>query len=360
MRPATCAGVACTLCAGTRRNSGFPAADGCKILLHDWPGLRSWGFTMRTLLLLLVVSSACTTAGEPAPPARRMPSASATIGGGAPERAPSCQIRYDYPGKDLHLTCQTELVNGDPHHYVTTCPDVAIPNGHFFATTLSYAGPRTRDEVILNAAGNLTRESWTTNARWYTAGDTLTNGITTDYTYDAQGRFAGSMAVDASGAVLSESIVEQRDGDGRVIAMSSTLQPIRIRGVTYEGTAHQRLELRYGADDGRLAEIIYSFQPSGSVSYDRTIVYDDAALRRDYFTTVDIHAEVPSAGGAGHSVSYDVVDENGNVLEFMNQASEEDPASFLDMRYDADGRLVTAISTYLGDTATASYIYDCP
>jgi YD repeat-containing protein len=314
---------------------------------------------MRTLLLVVAISSACTTS-EPPPPARRMPSASATVGEGAPERAPSCQIRYDYPSRDVHLTCQTAFVDGDPHHYVTTCPDVAVPKGHFFPTTLSYAGPRTRDEVILDPAGNVTRSSWTTHDSWYTAGDTLTNGTTTDYLYDAQGRFTRSTTVDGSGALLSDSVVDQRDGDGRVLTMSSTLQPLRLLGVTYEGTAHQRLELRYGPDDGRLAEILYSYQPSGNVNYDRTILYDDAALRRDYFTTVDIHAEVPIAGGAGHAVSYDVVDENGNVLEFMNQASEADPASFLDMRYDDDGRLVTAISTYLGDSATASYIYDCP
>src|SRR5690349_9983625 len=239
MRRSTCAGVACTPCALDALNSGFPAAGGCKILLHDSPGLRSKGVTMRTLLLLVVLSSACTTAPEPAPPARRMPSASATVGGGAPERAPSCQIRYDYPSKDVHLTCQTAFVNGDPHHYVTTCPDTPVPNGHFFPTTLSYAGPRTRDEVVLDAAGNVTRTSWTTHASWYTAGDTLTNGITTDYTYDAQGRFTGGTSVDASGALLSESVVDQRDGDGRILTMSSTLQPIRLLGVTYPGTAHQ-------------------------------------------------------------------------------------------------------------------------
>jgi hypothetical protein len=314
---------------------------------------------MRTLLLVLAISSACTTAADP-PPARRMPSASATVGGGPPERTPWCQTRYDYPSKDVHVTCQTAFVNGDPHHYVTACPDVATPKGHAFPTTLSYAGPRVSEEIILDAAGNVTRESWTTHDSWYTAGEILTNGTTTDRTYDAQGRFTGSTTVDSSGALLSDSVVDQRDSDGRILTMSSTLQPITIYGVTYEGTAHQRLELRYGPDDGRLAEIIYRYQPSGNVNYDRTILYDDAALRRDYLTTVDIHGEVPGAGGAGHSISYEVVDESGHIIEFMNQASEVDPPSFLDIRYDDDGRLVTAISTYLGETATASYIYDCP
>lgn len=315
---------------------------------------------MRTLLLLLVLSSACTTADDPSPPARRMPSASATVGGGPPERSPWCQTRYDYPSKDVHLTCQTSFVNGDPHHYVTACPDVATPKGHAFPTTLSYAGPRVSEEILLDAAGNVLRESWTTHDSWYTAGETLTNGLTTSYTYDPQGRLVESKSAITSGVLVSDSIVDQRDSDGRILGISSTMQPITIYGITYEGTAHERTELRYGPDDGRLAEVISSYQPSGNVRYDRTIHYDDAALRRDYFTTVDIHGEVPGAGGAGHSISYEVVDPSGHVIEFMNQASEADPASFLDIRYDDDGRLVTAISTYLGETAIASYIYDCP
>lgn len=315
---------------------------------------------MRTLLLVLVLafSSACTTAADPSPPARRMASASATIGGGPPDRTPSCQTRYDYPSKDVHLTCQTTFVNGDPHHYVTTCPDVSIPNGHAFPTTLSYAGPRLHEEIILDAAGNVTRESWTTHDPWYTAGETLTNGLTTDYAYDPQGQLTGRTTVDSGGDLLVDAVVDQRDSEGRIISMSSTLKPITIYGITYGGTAHEHLELRYGAD-ARLTEIIYSYQPSGNVNYDRTVVYDDAASRRDYFTTVDIHGDVPVAGGAGHAVSYDAVDDNGHVIEFMNQANEADPKSFLDMRYD-DGRLVTAISTTSGGTATASYIYDCP
>jgi YD repeat-containing protein len=315
---------------------------------------------MRTLLLVLAISSACTTTGDEGPPARRMPSASATLGGGPPERAPWCQTRYDYPGHDLHLTCQTTLVNGDPHHYVTSCPDVAVPSGHAFPTTLSYAGPRVNEEIVLDAAGNVVRESWTTNASWYTAGDTLTNGLTTSYTYDPQGELTGHTSVDNNGDVQGESVVDQRDSEGRIVAMTATLQPITIHGITYQGTAHARTELRYGPVDGRLAEIIHSFQPSGNVYYDRAIVYDDAALRRDFFTTVDLHGDVPTAGGAGHAISYEVVDENGHIIEFMNQASEVDPQSFLDVRYDDDGRVVTAISTYLGQTATASYIYDCP
>src|SRR5262249_22787639 len=139
----------------------------------------------------------------------------------------------------------------------------------------------------------------------------------------------------------------------------TTGEPIEIYGVKYPGTAQRTGELTYDAD-GRLALQQYRFQPSGNLFFDRTILYDDVARRREYFTTVDTTVEIPGSPGAGHGTSYDVVDEDGRIIEFENTRSQEDPPWVLDLRYDDDGHLTTAISNFNGDTATASYVYDCP
>lgn len=308
---------------------------------------------MRPLLLVLAISSACATTPE-APPARRMPSASADFGGGVPALQPSCMTRYDSPDLDAHFSCQTAFVGGDPHHYVTTCPeDSVLFVHHGFPGPESYGRPAFRDEVVLDAAGNLSHEVTTA------MGPDATVVTVTDWLYDAQGRLSGRTISDGTGNVTFQSAVGERDALGRPLTTSATMQPIEIYGVTYPGTAHSTGELGYGEDD-RLATLQFRYQPSGTLYYDRTILYDDVARRRSYFTTVDIQPLIPTAGGAGHATSYDVVDEEGRIIEFENISNEENPESRLDLRYDDEGRLMTAISTYDGSIATASYIYDCP
>jgi YD repeat-containing protein len=317
-------------------------------------GVAGLVIMMRPLLLILAISSACATTPEVPPPARRMPSASPDLGGGLPALPTSCMTRYDSSDLKVHFTCQTALVGGDPHHYVTTCPQEFPLNArHSFPGPEFYGRPVTSNEVVLDAAGNLSHEVTTHVAPHKTVVTVM------DWYYDGQGRLSERKISDGTGKVTFDSIVGERDAEGRPLTTSNTQDPIEVYGVTYPGTAHSTGELGYG-EDGRLATVQYRYQPSGFLTYDRTIVYDDVARRRSYFTTVDIQPLVPTAGGAGHATSYDVVDEDGRIIELENIASEQDPEWRSDLRYDDGGRLMTAISTSAGSIATASYIYDCP
>jgi len=77
---------------------------------------------------------------------------------------PACMTRYDADDLDAHFSCQTVLVGGDPHHSVTTCPeDSAVFVHHSFPGPEFYMRPALGDEVVLDAAGNLSHEVTTTS-----------------------------------------------------------------------------------------------------------------------------------------------------------------------------------------------------
>jgi len=302
---------------------------------------------MRTMLACtLVTLGAC--AVDPVAPddVDPMPSARRTsdeMGDAEFASAPACMTRYRYPALGVTFDCRTALVGGDPHHFVTTCPVPLTPQTQWH--------PPDRHEVELDARGNVVHELSTFQAApngSHPVEDTVS-------VYDAAGRLQDRTGTDGAGTVYFHSTVTDRDATGQPLTVSITGLPITIYR-TYPETAQRTGTFSYDRF-GRLNKVQFVYTTIGVLYYDRTITYDDRARRRSYMTIVDMSGVSPDFPGAGFNPAYELLDNDGRVLEYGNLRDHEH--SFVDYRYDPRGRLVSEVHSGHTEALSVNYIYDC-
>jgi len=309
---------------------------------------------MRTLLSLslsIVLAGAC--AAEPIDPPTDffVPSARPTNLDGFDfaeivSATPSCMTRYDIAGLTPGVECRTALVDGDPRHYVTTCPAV-------------HANLATTHEVELDAADRLVHD-----VAIYpdVAGMASRPGsYATTYHHDAEGRLVAmeteSHRVDMPGRMVA---FGELDGDGNARVADVTSDPLVLDQI-YPSTAHSRWALTYDTHD-RLIGFQARFAPSGNLYFDETIAYDDRARRRELSFKADLSAEIPSSPpNAGPPTrQYDLFDRDGRIIERRALQASSGHNWAVRFRYDEQGRLLTTVSDSTGYHYTAREIYDCP
>jgi hypothetical protein len=305
---------------------------------------------MRTTLLpalaLLGALGACTDVVTPPQhhPASPLPSARRSqVADEGVVPPPACLTRWDFPDLGVQFDCPTTLVDGNPHHYVTTCP---VPPA--FVDRLP-----DRDEVELDDAGHIAHEiSVYTYPPESNAIGPYNDVVST---YDAAGRLADRLATDGAGKTYSHWVVTERDASGRPLTVSIHQQPLVISDVVYP--AIEISEFRYSYDPtGRLIEEQWWLTSLNQLFEDRTIAYDDVGLRRTYAYEFNSTGVIPP-GGISHGNQYDLFDDAVNLVEHGSNY----PQDVAVYRYDEQGRLVSSIdSREYFPTVTQSFIYDCP
>jgi len=302
---------------------------------------------MRTLLLPLPLMLACGTTPPP-PDAPPIPTAKAEqmpdLGVAPP---PACLTRYRYSELGITFDCPTTFVGGDPHHYVTTCQPPAAANPYYFP-------PPDRDEIELDAGGRLVHEVQTyatPPAGWHAVDDAVR-------VYTDDGQLQELTVRDGAGIELFHRQVDSRDAAGRPVTVSLRQIPLEIGGVSFPETGASQGALAYD-DGGRLIDEAFHYTSTGHLYYDRSVSYDDAALRRDYALFADLTGVLPGAGHADTTLGYEQLDAADNILE---TAHLSDPPSYFDYRYDEQGRVVTSVWTEQERSLgrVIQYIYDCP
>jgi hypothetical protein len=304
-------------------------------------------------LLALLVAGACSddvqppTSHPPMPSARhdRMPDL-----GVVP--APACLTRYDYTEVGVRFDCPTERVDGDLHHYVTTCPAPPLPNPNL----PYYYPPPDRDEVWLDDHGRLQRQIRIRAIPPH--GEVPFEDAT--LVYDAEGRLQERSSIDENGDELWRGVVTARDTGGRPLARVITMPPFTHLGKVYPETA--RIDEIDGYDTlGRLVghQLRYS---SGHMFWDRTITYRDDVLRRDYMTVIDDSFIDGASTGLGYNPNYELLDGDGRVIEWGCEdecRANDEPPWFVNYVYDDQGRIAREIwvGTYEGLIKTS--MYDC-
>jgi hypothetical protein len=265
--------------------------------------------------------------------------------------APACMTRYDYTEVGVRFDCPTELVDGDPHHYVTTCPAPVVPNPN----VPYYWPPPDRVEVWLDDAGRLQRQ--------IEIRAVAPNGMRPyeDVTqvYDA-GRLQERTVVDEDGDELWHGVVTARDGGGRPLTRVFTLVPFSHLGKVYPETARIDETNVYDAL-GRLVghQMRYS---SGHMFWDRTITYRDDVLRLDYMTIIDASYIDGYDKGLGYNPQYKLLDADGRVIEWGCEdecRANDDPPWFTNYVYDEQGRIVREINVGIDEGLIKTSMYDC-
>ncbi|HEV7554215.1 MAG TPA: hypothetical protein VGO00_02105 [Kofleriaceae bacterium] len=300
---------------------------------------------MRTIWISLLALAACGDNDLVTAPVSPMPSApvEGVQAGRVPQ--PACMTRYSLGGR-APLECRLSLVDGDATHYITTCTIDPSYVG------LNYYLPPVTDEIQLTPSGMLQHEVT------QFLGSVSDNYQDATYTYDDSGQMIEALAVDRNGVTTFDSVVTQRSADGQPAAIAITESPLEFEGITYPATAHRSVDLTYDSN-GRLIESVDSFQPSGTIFFDTSITYDDAALRRAYADYSDLQALVPDAGPPGTLHAFDILDANGNVLERGSDDGDGD-ASTVFIYDDQDRVIEVSTSDPVFPSQTVDYIYDCP
>jgi hypothetical protein len=308
---------------------------------------------MRTTLAFLVTAlGACTDAGPTtAPPAPPMPSARSVE---MPDfdvglATPACVTRWSYASLGVTFDCRTAFVNGDPLHYITTCP---VPAS---VARVDLEHPADRDEVTLNTRRQLVHEraTYTMPANGRPVEDLVA-------IYDDAGRFRERTVTDGAGNQYTDWTVTAFAPDGQMSAVLMNTIPLEINGTVFSITGQKVLSFGYDPS-GRMITEQARYTADNWLTYDRTITYDDAALRRNYATTVDPGDAFDPLYHPGPALTraYELLDRSGNVLE----AGNDDPYTpyQLVLRYDEQGRVVSRVKVLPRSPGlTISYIYDCP
>ena len=255
----------------------------------------------------------------------------------------SCITRYDFTGSLADAECLTEWVDGDPLHWITTCP------AHDRLTE--------QEEVVVDEAGR----------RLFDATRDRGSAWTRTLTYDDLDRLI-EIRFDSENDETGDSVIAFTEFNerGQPLHMTRTGDdwnlgdhsiPANNEYGTYEYDALERLihhETRFSAND--------------SLHVDIDIEYDDAARRRNWNVTVDISGIDPNAGGPGENGGSELFDEENQLVEldwFTPPGTVGMRDSFLRLyRYDDEGRLLTTVfeeHAYGRDLQyTAHEIYDCP
>ncbi|HEY6179711.1 MAG TPA: hypothetical protein VIX73_34890 [Kofleriaceae bacterium] len=309
---------------------------------------------MRTILLASLALGAC--ASDPAtPPPRPMPSARAQdlVDGDVPSTAAACLTRYTFRWLDLQIDCPTELVGGDPDHWVTSC---AIPDG-FASLDLHGLGNLLLRHEATAEAGQLLHEliDYPTGLHlgfipWHDV----------SYVYDSQHRLSEMISIDPTGTLQSDLVIGPRDAAGNPLSMMVSVPPYVYppTGETFPATAH--ITHVYGYDAGGRLITDQGRFGDGVKFWDETVSYDDAALRRDYVIIIDDSAEFHDGGGPGYNTRHEFLDDAGRLLEGA-YTTPGDPTPFVvDNRYDGQSRLSSQIRMSVdGHSETIDYIYEC-
>jgi hypothetical protein len=273
---------------------------------------------------------------EPAVPVRlkgvSLGTAGAAVPAGFPSdqsRFPTCIVRYDFSGSSPSVPsveCATSLVGGDPLHWKTTCPS------HPFADS--------EVEVQVDAQHRPIFERRVTSAGAFT----LSYGPLQDQPG------VTVTAADAAGNPL------------RATFVSADL-PGDASGTPVPGSGHQDWSWTYDGNE-RLKSVSAVFTEWSKKFLSMDVVYDDAALRIEYASTVDYAGVLQPAGTpVGENGGYDQLDGSLRLVERYWFSGRDQ--SHYGYRYDNQGRLLTAIADlqryrgyhvqYVQDS-----IYDCP
>lgn len=312
----------------------------------------------RYLVMWLCLIGACSDEGEPVvtidgPP---LPGMTAAGYSRAPwarpyDIPPSCLTRYDFEeGPDAE--CHTEFVDGDPHHWLTTCPD---------HQRLKAAGIGRELEKQLTEDGDPLLERWLTLGTSAT-GAVLEIGGTDRYTYDDEGRLSLiEFDFDSDGDIDARKIITDHDADGRPLA--ATVDGPLVYSPGDELPAVEEHET-WGYDDhGRLTSNQTVLAADGTVITDLSITYDDRARRRGWNI---IFAGPSPYGPAALVEGYELFDEANRLVTHNWIPDGSEIGWNFQYRYDDDGVLLTTIADLSVDhdqdrlRYVAREVYDCP
>ena len=258
----------------------------------------------------------------------------------------ACIIRYDFAGDDVDIECRTERVNGDPSHWIRTCPEHSHDSPFWLLEEfqLDESGRTVFERHIsINPSANYSAET----------------------TYDELGRLVRRVS---SGVVSGDRIftVDAFDDAGRPLhATDKGPDWVYPYEGTLPGTGNQFANYAYDAH-GRLTFREFRFVSNGAAWWSETIAYDDAARRRNGQVILDTSSVDPGSPLPGVNGGYDLFDAEGRLVEqYWSRSSDprvrDDWTSTY--RYDEQGRLLTEtfdFESYGSRTQYVSHhIYDC-
>ena len=134
-------------------------------------------------------------------------------------------------------------------------------------------------------------------------------------------------------------------------------------GAPVVGSGHQQWSWRYD-DNERLKGVSAVFTDFGKTFFSMDIVYDDAALRIQYASTVDFSGvTLPPGTPPGENGGFNQFDTNLRLIErsFFHPGDQ----SHFTYRYDDQGRLLTTVGDQSQGTRShvqyvENLIYECP
>jgi len=242
-------------------------------------------------------------------------------------RFPACIVRYDFSGSAPALPgveCNTTLVGGDPLHWITTCPSHPFVDPEVEIQVDAQHVPLF--ERLVTSAGEFTFSYGPMQSR---------PGVTVTRT-------------DAAGNPLEA-----------VFAVADLLTG---SGAPIVGSGHQQWSWVY-YDHERLTDVSAVMPDFGKSFFSMHIVYDDAALRIQYSSTVDYSGvTLPAGTPPGENGGFDQFDTNLRLIErsFFHPGDQ----SHFAYRYDDQGRLLTTAGDQTSGTRHVQYvensIYECP
>ncbi len=305
---------------------------------------------LRCSMVFLCLLGACSDGGAPAPTIEGPPLPGMTITGNSDApwvrlhyMAPSCLTRYDFEdGPDVE--CRTEFVNGDPLHWIRTCPDHRGLRG---------------SGIGLEVEQRVTEDGDPLFRHWVGIGN---SGITR-YTYDDEGRLSLiEFDDDSDGDIDATKTITEHDADGRPLA--ATIDGPLIDSPGDEFPAREEHET-WGYDEhGRLISIQRVLVVDGTVTERLSISYDDQARRRNWDLIID--------NGPGYQPhpyfveGYELFDEENRLVTHNWVPDGSEIGWIFQYRYDDEDRLLTTIADLSADSDqdrlryVAHEVHDCP
>lgn len=257
------------------------------------------------------------------------------------DTAVSCLTRYDFDDPDPDAECRTELVDGDPLHWITTCPE--------------HKALSLETEKQVSEGGEPLLERW----------QGIGASMITRYTYDDQGRLTlVESDNDSDGEVDRTKTITEHDEDGRPLAATIVGPVVYSAGDDFPAVEQQQTT---GYDeDGRLVSDEIVLVVDGLVLHSASITYDEQTRRREWALTWDISPAFPDYPSPILVEGYELFDEENRPVTYNWLPDGSEIGWTYQYRYDEEGRLLTTIADIADDSDEdrlryiAREVYDCP
>jgi YD repeat-containing protein len=303
--------------------------------------MRGFGWTLSVVAIVACSDGASGPERPLLPGAVKLlaPSADALPGGFGFETLPQesgCRTRYEFAGEAQPLDCTTELLGGDPFHWLRRCPDHALLP--------------LETEVAVDAVGR----PLTTRVVWDSA-----NAQLTQYSYDGAGRLTGYVIAPTRSETTGLTAVVQGYTAGgqptRIVLSGSVYQP--SAGPYIPGSDQRQNDITYDEHERIVARRMHFTGAGAQVEpfWDEVVVYDDAAGRIDREVDISDHYS-DGTTSAGANIGYQLFDEQNHVVAYHWQ-TPGDPAFDFTYSYDDAGLLLTTtFDNHMAGVAHAQYV----